>query len=75
MMKVVKAMMMTFLKILKNISVPEVRINLINLFLTLHTMNNSFHSIILCINKFLLAHNNSVSEEYSDRYPTLLKYC
>lgn len=72
MMKVVKAMMMMFLKILKNISVPEVRINLINLFLTLHTMNNS---IILCINKFLLAHNNSVSEEYSDRYPTLLKYC
>lgn len=27
-MKIVKAMTMTFLKILKNISVPEVRINL-----------------------------------------------
>lgn len=65
MMKIVKAMTMMFLKILKNISVPEVCINLINLFLTLHIMNNSFHSIkiILCINKFLLTHNNSVSEE------------
>lgn len=71
-MKIVKAMMMTFLKILKNISVPEVRINRINLFLALHTMNNSSHSIkiILCINKFTCnnfvarAYNNSVSEEH-----------